>query len=103
MADRFILADLTQHRRGFGVQSVIHAAARRAQTTTPPCRLTWIIPSHLAAYFTAATPVLCDGVGPVAWAEIERQVAAIRSKTPDAEILLVTWDHFISLLSKLAG
>ena len=71
MTGRFILADLTSHRPGFGVQSVITAAARRAQNTNTPSKLMWIIPSHLALAFTAATPVICDGNGPQAWIAIE--------------------------------
>jgi hypothetical protein len=95
MADRFILGDLTSHRRGFGVQSVINAAARRALNSNPPSRVIWIVPSHLAPPFAAANPIICDGSGPQVWSEIERQVALVRSRVPDAEILVVTWEHFI--------
>jgi hypothetical protein len=103
MADRFILADLTSHRPGFGVQSVITAAARRAQDTTTPSKLMWIIPSHLALAFAAATPVICDGSGPQAWIAIESQIALIKSKTPDAEILVITWDHFVYERAQTSG
>jgi len=77
------------------VQSVITAAARRARNTDPPGKLIWVIPSHLAAAFAAANPTICDGHGPQAWSEVERQVAVVRSRTPDAEILVITWEHFV--------
>jgi len=95
MADRFIVGDLTSHRRGFGVQSVINAAARRALDSNPPGKLIWIIPSHLTQAFAAANPVICDGSGPQVWSEIERQVTLVRSRVPDAHLLIITWEHFI--------
>jgi hypothetical protein len=93
MADRFILADLTSHRRGFGVQSVLKAAARRAQKNDPPSKLVWIIPSDLTTAFTGLTPVICDNQGLQAWGEIERQIGIIRSQDPNAEIQVVTWEY----------
>src|SRR5258708_4622010 len=95
MADRYIFADLTSHRRGFGVQSAINAAARRSQTGDVASKLVWIIPSHLAPEFAGIPATVCDGPASEVWSEIQRQVELIKAKSSEFDILVVTWDQSI--------
>jgi hypothetical protein len=44
MTGQFILADVTSHRRGFGVQPIIDAAARRAETHQNVEKILWLVP-----------------------------------------------------------
>ena len=97
MTGRFILADLTSHKRGFGVQSAINAAARQAQSFNPLGKVIWIVPGHLAPAFAHIDGTLiCDSPDEGVWIEIRRQVEDIRSRFADAEIKLVTWSQFIN-------
>jgi hypothetical protein len=102
MSARFIIADVTSHRRGFGVQPIIDAAARRAQTAQQEVGMIWLVPSHLTAAFEAAhgqrpcsEVQVCDLIGPAVWKHIEREIDKIHATTPGAEILVITWDQMV--------
>src|SRR6266704_1281221 len=102
MTGQFILADVTSHRRGFGVQPIIDAAARRAQTNQNIKKIIWLVPSHLTAAFNAAHGIgqnseirNCDIIGPPLWALIQKEIESITAITPGVQITVVTWDQFI--------
>lgn len=95
MTGHFLLADMTSHRRGYGVQPII-AAARRAQTNHNS-NVLWLVPSYLMAAFNANTDQIrnCDILGPALWTLIESELERIKSTAPDAVVTVVTWDPFI--------
>lgn len=101
MTGHFILADMTSHRRGFGVQLIFDAAARRAQTNHSSNKVVWLVPSHLTAAFVAhgigSTGEIrtCDTIGAPHWTVIQSELERIHSTAPGAEITVVTWDPFI--------
>jgi hypothetical protein len=102
MTGRLIIADVTSHRRGFGVQPIIDAAARRAQTSHDDGKVLWLVPSHLTAAFNLAHSIgnsseirNCDIIGPPLWALIRKEIESVVSTTPDIEITVVTWDQFV--------
>ena len=97
MTGRFILADVTSHRRGFDVQPIIDAAARRAQTAQHHGKVLWLLPSHLTAAFNAAHGIgnnseirNCDIIGPPLWGLIHKEIESVSSTTSDIEITVVT-------------
>jgi len=102
MTSHFIL-DLTSHRRGFGVQPIIDAAARRAQINRDSTKLLWLIPSHLTGVFNAihrttkhiSDILTCDTMGEALWGLIQAKIGDIKSTVPDSEIGVITWDPFI--------
>jgi hypothetical protein len=102
MTGHFILADMTSHRRGFGVQCVFNATARRTQTNPSSSKILWLVPSHLTAAFGASHGLgnghevrNCDAIGPLLWPQIRSELERIKSTTPETEITVVTWDPFI--------
>src|SRR5437773_729390 len=91
--NRFILADLTSHKRGYGVKTAMDAVAHRVGTGS---KVTWIIPSHLAAAFAGnPSTVIVDGPAPQVWDEIQRRADALKAEDSNTEILVVTWDQYI--------
>jgi hypothetical protein len=101
MTGHFILADMTSHRRGFGVQLMLNAAARRAQTNHSFNKVLWLVPSYLTLAFDAhgigntAEIRNCDTIGAPHWIVIQSEIERIHSTVPGAEITVVTWDPFI--------
>jgi hypothetical protein len=100
MSARFIIADVTSHRRGFGVQPIIDAAARRAQTNHGDGKVLWLVPSHLTGAFNAAHGLgsnseirNCDIIGPPLWSLIQREIESVFSTAASPEITIVTWDQ----------
>jgi hypothetical protein len=101
MNTRLIIADMTAHRRGFGVQPIIDAAARRTQTAQN-VRVLWMVPSHLTTAFGSARGFgsnseirICDTIGQSLLAVIEQEIDRVISEEPGVEILVVTWDQLI--------
>ena len=110
MSARFIIADVTSHRRGFGVQPIIDAAARRAQTAQQEVRVIWLVPSHLIAAFKAAhgqrlgsEVQVCDLIGPAVWKHIEEQIKTIHATAPGTEIAVITWDQMVFAAAQSHG
>src|ERR1019366_2990128 len=110
MSARLIIADVTSHRRGFGVQPIIDAAARRAQTAQQEIRVLWLVPSHLTAAFKAAHGLgpssevqLCDLIGPAVWKHIEKEIETIHATAPETEITVITWDQMVYAASQNHG
>lgn len=96
MTGHFILADMTSHRRGFGVQPIIDATARRAKQLKDPARVLWLVPSHLASSFPSGLEVqVCDTLGPLLWKTVEEGIAEAKATSPGVEIVIATWDQFV--------
>ena len=84
MSAQFILADVTSHRRNFGVQPIIDAAARRSQTHQNTAKVLWLVPSHLSMAFNQAIGLdanhelrNCDMMGPPLWAFIQKEIESV--------------------------
>jgi hypothetical protein len=102
MTGQFIFADVTSHRRGFGVQPVIDAAARRFQDQQNVQKILWLVPSHLTTAFQTAHGIEanheirnCDTIGPPLWAIIRSEIESLASTCPGCQVTVVTWDQFI--------
>jgi len=102
MTGRFIVADVTSHRRGFGVQPIVDAAARHAQTSQHSHKVLWLVPSYLTTVFNIARGIgntaevrNCDTIGPPLWTLIQKEIETVSPTTSDIEIIVVTWDQFI--------
>jgi hypothetical protein len=101
MTGQFILADVTSHRRGFGVQPIIDAAARRAETHQHIEKIIWLVPTHLMMAFKTAHGIEanheirnCDIIGPPLWDVIRKEIE-VASASPGCQVTVVTWDQFI--------
>src|ERR1700752_1577303 len=92
MIDHYILADVTSHRRGFGVHSVVDAATRRSINPGDPNGVLWIRPSHLTHFPPFANTLVSDDVG-TTWELLTKKVAEIKTASPSREIVIATWDH----------
>src|SRR5690349_22901016 len=108
MTCHYILADMTSHRRGFGVQPLIDAAARHAQTNPDSTKVIWLVPSHLLTAFNLRRGIrtvdevrTSDIMGETLWSMIQSEITSLRSNAPTAQITVVTWDPFIN--SKVRG
>jgi hypothetical protein len=102
MTGHFILADVTSHRRGFGVQPIIDAAARRAETHQNVEKIIWLVPTHLIAAFKTAHGIEanheirnCDIIGPPLWDVIRKEIESVASTSPGCHVTVVSWDQFI--------
>src|SRR5206468_10595464 len=102
MTGQFILADVTSHRRGFGVQPIIDAAARRAQANQNVEKIVWLVPSHLMKAFKTAYGIEanheirnCDIIGPPLWDVIRKEIESVGSTSLGCQVTVVTWDQFI--------
>lgn len=99
MTGQFILADMTSHRRNFGVQPIIDAAARRF---SDPNKIIWLVPSYLSVAFQNCNGLPanneirnCDTIGLLLWDLIQREIESVVSVAPHTQIIVASWDDFI--------
>ena len=92
MIDHYILADVTSHRVGFGVHSVVDAATRRSNNPGDPNGVLWIRPSHLTHFPLSGNALVSDDIG-TTWDLITKKVEEIKTASPNREIIIATWDH----------